>query len=202
MQERIDIPRDAPKEQQRKITAYNELLEDIYQRKMELETLECHLAAMKLEIEGDIEHLTRKTVEEAALKAHKRTSGATAVVAFVRSSSPVQASGTGKEGESAPKTSANPNAVANGIAAALANLKSVAGTTRNAKSRGKGKGRQEKAKLNGTDLKYQKGGKISLDVDYEYSEVEGEADDSEEYENEEYYGEEDGKTWFAAATSN
>ncbi|KXN83998.1 hypothetical protein AN958_00645 [Leucoagaricus sp. SymC.cos] len=180
--ERIDAPVDAPKEQQRKVAAYNDLLEEVYVRKTELESLECRLASMKLEIEGDIAHLARKATEDAAsLKGQKRKSGSTAVAAFIRSSSPVNE----KEGDVTTKPpSTNPNAAANGVAAAIANLKSVAGTSKNTKSRGKGKGRQEKAKLNGTDLKYQKGGRIDFeDEDYDYEEEE----DCEEHTEEEYH---------------
>lgn len=178
---------NAPKEQQQKIAAYNELLEDIYLRKTELETLEGHLAAMKLEIEGDISHFARKTAEKSiSVQAQERKSGSTTVTAFVRSPSPVQA-----ESKVTPKSSTNPNAAANGVAAAIMILKNVAGATRNAKSRGKGKGRQEKAKLNGTDLKYQKGREIKLDDDGEYD---YEEEESEEYEGEEEEAyEEDGK---------
>ncbi|KAF5353392.1 hypothetical protein D9756_008067 [Leucocoprinus leucothites] len=182
--ELIKSPVNVPLEQKRKIAAYNELVEDIYLRKTELDSLEARLTSMKLEIEGDIAHLALKGAEEATLKSQKRKSGTTAVAAFVRSGSPVQA-----EGEITPKINSNPNAAANGVAAAIANLKSVAGTTKSAKSRGKGKGRQERAKLNGTDLKYQKGRKIDLGGggddgnDYDY--------DDEEHEGEVHYGEDD-----------
>ncbi|KAF9451352.1 hypothetical protein P691DRAFT_773224 [Macrolepiota fuliginosa MF-IS2] len=182
--ERINAPADTPKEQQHKIAAYNELLEEIYLRKTELESLEGRLAAMKIEIEDDIAHIARKNSEETT-KAEKRRSGTTAVAAFVPSSTPsTPTNGAESNGDAVAKVSANPNAAANGVAAAIANLKNVAGATKNAKSRGKGKGRQEKAKLNGTDLKYKKGGKINLDAgDYDYDDHE--VDNEGEYEEEE-----------------
>ncbi|KAJ3564823.1 hypothetical protein NP233_g8043 [Leucocoprinus birnbaumii] len=196
--ELIKSPANAPVEQQRKIAAYNELVEDIYLRKTELESLEARLASMKFEIEGDIAHLALKEV--AASKAQKPKPGATAVAAFVRSGSPVQGEG---EVTVAPKTNSNPNAAANGIAAAIANLKSVAGTTKSAKSRGKGKGRQERAKLNGTDMRYRRGRKIDLgdheDDGYGY---EDDNEDSEEYEAEEFDVDEDDRTSPAIVSVN
>lgn len=160
---------------------------------------------MKVEIEDDIAHLARKNAEETA-KTQKRRSGTTAVAAFVPSSTTLaQTNGAEKSGDATPKVSTNPNAAANGVAAAIASLKSVAGATKNAKSRGKGKGRQEKAKLNGTDLKYKKGGKINFDDDEDYD-YDDEVGDDEEYEgNGERYEEVidlNGKASFVPVTAN
>ena len=56
------MPENAPKEQERKIATYNELLEVIYIHKIELESLEGDLADMKADIEGEMEYIALKDV--------------------------------------------------------------------------------------------------------------------------------------------
>jgi hypothetical protein len=127
---------------------------------------------MKQEIEDDLAHLAFKDAEEASLKAKKRRSGVAPFVPSGRSPSPVNR--TEKDGGASPKSTSNPNAAANVISTAIANLKSVAGTTKNVKSKGKGKGKQKFTKVNLDDDHYNYSGD-----DYEYAEDEESEDDVE-----------------------
>ncbi|EKM74925.1 hypothetical protein AGABI1DRAFT_116674 [Agaricus bisporus var. burnettii JB137-S8] len=154
--EQIKVLPGIPAAQQAKINIYNELLEEVYIRRTELEGLDDHLAAMKREIEDDIAYLAFKHAEEASLKAAKLNK-------------------IEKDGSVSPKSNANPNAAANVISAAIANLKYVAGTTKNVKSKGKGKGKQKLTKLNLDDDHYGYSG----DDDYEYAEDEESEEDGE-----------------------
>jgi len=163
-------PENAPIEQQRKIAAYNELVEVIYIHKIELESLEGDLADMKADIESEIEYLALKDAGGTGLETEESGSETTVVVSSMNLGSQVQ--------EDEMNTSdTDPDAAIN-IAEVTTSLKNVVSITKSTKSRGKGKGRQEKAKLNGMYFKYHRGRQISLcDYDYVYGD-----------EEERYYG--------------
>jgi len=146
-QELIRVPENAPKEQQRKIAAYNELLEVIYTHKIELESLEGDLADMKADIEGEMEYIALKDVGGTGLEAQKSGSGTAATAALIRSGSPMRTEEVNALEETGSNTVAN-------VAVMITNRKNVASITKSTKSRGKGKGKQEKAKLNGMNFKY------------------------------------------------
>jgi len=155
-------PENAPIEQQRKIAAYNELLEVIYIHKIELESLEGDLADMKAEIESEIEYLALKDAGGIGLETQE---SGTATAASIHLESQVQ-----EDEMNASDT--DPDAAAN-VTDMITSLKNVVSITKSTKSRGKGKGRQEKAKLNGMYFKYHKGRQISrYDYDYVYGDEE------------------------------
>lgn len=159
------MPENAPKEQERKIATYNELLEVIYIHKIELENLEGDLADMKADIEGEMEYIALKDVGGTGLEAQKSGSGTAATAALICSGSPMRTEVNALE-ETGSNTVAN-------VAAMVTNRKNVASITKSTKSRGKGKGKQEKAKLNGMNFKYHRGRQISLsDYDYVYRDEE------------------------------
>jgi hypothetical protein len=133
---------------------------------------------MKQEIEDDLAHLAFKDAQEASLKATKRRSGVAPFVPSGRSPSPVNR--TEQDGSTSPKSTSNPNAAANIILTAIANLKSVAGTTKIVKSKGKGKGKQKFTKMDLGDDHYD----YSRD-DYEYDEDEKSEDEESEDEESE-----------------
>jgi len=156
-------PENAPIEQQRKIAAYNELLEVIYVHKIELESLEGDLADMKADIESEIEYLALKDAGGTGLKTQENGSETTAAAASMHLGSQVQ-----EDEMNASDT--DPDAAAN-VAEVITSLKNTVSITRSTKSRGKGKGRQAKAKLNGMYFKYHRGRQISL-YDYVYGDEE------------------------------
>jgi len=156
-------PENAPIEQQRKIAAYNELLEVIYVHKIELESLEGDLADMKADIESEIEYLALKDAGGTGLKTQENGSETTAAAASMHLGSQVQ-----EDEMNASDT--DPDAAAN-VAEVITSLKNIVSITRSTKSRGKGKGRQAKAKLNGMYFKYHRGRQISL-YDYVYGDEE------------------------------
>jgi len=158
-------PENAPIEQQRKIAAYNELLEVIYVHKIELESLEGDLADMKADIESEIEYLALKDAGGTGLKTQENGSETTAAAASMHLGSQVQ-----EDEMNASDT--DPDAAAN-VAEVITSLKNTVSITRSTKSRGKGKGRQAKAKLNGMYFKYHRGRQISL-YDYAYGDEEEE----------------------------
>jgi len=166
----MKAPENAPIEQQRKVAAYNELLEVIYIHKIELESLEGDLADMKADIESEIEYLALKDAGGTGLETQESGSETAAAAASMHLGSQVQ-----EDEMNASDT--DPDAAGN-VAELTTSLKNVVGITKNTKSRGKGKGRQEKAKLNGMYFKYHRGRQISLH-DYDY--VDGD-------EEEGYYG--------------
>jgi len=161
-------PENAPVEQQRKIAAYNELLEVIYIHKIELESLEGDLADMKADIESEIEYLALKDAGGTGLKTQENGSETTAAAASMHLGSQVQ-----EDEMNASDT--DPDAAAN-VAEVITSLKNIVNITKSTKSRGKGKGRQAKAKLNGMYFKYRRGRQISL---YDHDYVNGDEEEEE-----------------------